>query len=315
MYGNIKHNAEYINTLLNFIRYHYNIDAISIKPAKRGFFGETWKLDAANMDYFIKLDYSTTHKEQYERSFQVIERLNNYGIDCISKIVKTNTGNLSTYFNEAVIGVFNWIHGENIENDETKIPEYQMLAQVYNVPHSGLAVPTENFSGRSADKFFSQWQSLENNHLRSLFEKNRTKLEHRAERIKYFANLCRDDTNDFCITHGDAGGNIIKKHDTYYIVDWDDTIIAPPERDAWNMLCYEGKSDWARCLFQKALRQHGNMHVLRNERLAYYCYFYYFFYMTEYLDAFLQIGNIHEEVERYFIGWIENRASYADKFF
>ena len=107
-------------------------------------------------------------------------------------------------------------------------------------------------------------------------------------------------------------GNLIVSGDKYYIVDWDEPILAPPERDAWNMLFYEGK-EWAGCIFQKALRDNGIRYTLRSERLAYFCYYYFFFYLTEYLDNFTRLDRKRKtELEQYFDGWAENRASYAD---
>ena len=189
MYIKTNRNSEYKNTLLDFIKHKYGIDATSITSAKRGFFGE------------------------------------------------------------AVIGVFDWIEGDNIETDETKIPEYSMMAKVYTAPAAALAISTEDFFGGSADKFFHQWNDLGNSRLNILFEKNRDKLEFRANRLKILAGDCRNDKSGFVITHGDAGGNLIKGKNGYYIVDWDEAKLAPPERDAWNMLNYEGKSGWARLRF------------------------------------------------------------------
>ena len=35
------------------------------------------------------------------------------------------------------------------------------------------------------------------------------------------------------ITHGDAFGNVIKDKEDLYIIDWDDLLLAPLERDLW----------------------------------------------------------------------------------
>lgn len=317
MYSSIIRTNEYICALSDFIKLEYGIYAHSITPAKRGFYGETWRLKTENHNYFVKLNYSNAHKQIYERSFPVMEHLRNNGIDFISQVIKTKSGKLSSTFDGAVLGVFNWINGDNIETDETKAPEYQMLAKIYTVPFNGLSIRSEDFSGNSSNRFFNQWNSLDNNTIRSVFEKNCIKLDHRAARLKYFADLCRGDTNGFVLTHGDAGGNMILDGDKYYIVDWDDPIFSPPERDAWNMLCYEGK-EWAGCVFHKALRDNGINYILRSERLAYYCYYYFFYYLTEYLDNFMQLGIVNEKMEKYFCGfynWAENRATYADKTF
>ena len=92
--------------------------------------------------------------------------------------------------------------------------------------------------------------------------------------------------------------------DKYFIVDWDNPILAPPERDAW-VMC--GK-DWARDAFHDALRQNDIAYTLRPERLAYYCYDFFFFYLNAYLDASTQA----DTVEEYINGWIEESFKYAD---
>jgi hypothetical protein len=306
LFSNIQRGNEYISQLSEFIRRNYNICSVAPTPAKRGFYGETWKLEAAeNNNYFLKIVYPAAHKSVYECSFPIIQHLCNHGIDFISRIVKTKDGELFSRFDSAVLGVFDWIDGENMETDATKIPEYQMLAKVYTVPYCGVPISREDFSSKHADKFFKQWNALERGQLRSLLNRNRTKLEYRAARLKIFAELCRSDTTGFVITHGDAGGNFLANGDKYFIVDWDKPILAPPERDAW-VMC--GK-DWVRDAFQEALCQNGIKYTLRPERLAYYCYDFFFFYLTAFLDASAQA----DTVEEYLNGWIKWSFEYADK--
>lgn len=307
MYSSIIRSEEYKHLLRGFIKHEYGIEAVDITPAKRGYYGETWRLNTVDTSYFLKLVYPALHMGIYENSFSIIQHLCNHGIDFISRIVKSKNCGLSTHFDGAVLGVFDWIDGEHIETDATKIPEYQMLAKVYTVPSNGLSIPREDFSGKSANKFFEQWNVLNDKQLLSLLEKNRVKLEHRAERLKYFAEICKDDIAGFVITHGDAGGNLIVNGDKYFIVDWDNPILAPPERDAW-VMC---SRDWARDAFQNALRQNGILHTLRLERLAYYCYYFFFFYLTAYLDGFTLTDTIRE-IEEYIDGWIESSINYAD---
>ncbi len=308
MYSNIPRSEEYRQRLLEYIRQEYGIRAAALAPAKRGYYGETWRLDAANGGYFLKLVYPAAHQVVYERSFPVIQHLCDHGIDFISRIVKTKDGSLSTRFDGAMLGVFDWIDGENIETDVTKIPEYQMLARVYAVPCCGVPIVREDFSVTSAEKFFERWNALDNTQIGSLLENRRGKLEHRAKRLKYFAGLCQGDTAKFFITHGDAGGNLMVNGDRYFIVDWDNAVLAPPERDAL-VMC---SRDWARGAFSNALRQNGIRHTLRSERLAYYCYhFFFFFYLAAYLDGFTETDTVRE-IEEYIDGWIADSIQYAD---
>ena len=307
MYSNIHRGDEYVSRLKSFVREEYDIHALGIAPAKRGYYGETWRIDTAGGSYFAKLVYPAAHADVYRRSFPIVKHLCDHGIDFIGKIRQTKNGGLYSVFDGAILGIFDWIDGEHIETDATKIPEYQMLARVYTVPPHGLPIPREDFSGISADRFFSQWGASDNGQLLSLLEKNRSKIGHRAARLKHYAALCQNDTEDFFITHGDAGGNLIKNGDRYFIVDWDTPVLAPPERDAWVMCSH----DFAREAFHGALRQNGIEYTLRPERLAYYCYHYFFFYLTAYLDGFTQSDDI-QTVEEYIDCWIVKSIEYAD---
>jgi len=306
MYSKIVRDDKYKLRIIDFIKNEYGINAKYFIAAKRGFYGETWKLSAGSADYFIKIVYCNEHKTTYEKSFSVVQRLNDFGIDYISQIVKTKTGDLFSRFDGAVMGVFNWIEGENVETDATKPFEYQMLAKVYTTPCEGLGIEEEDFSNKCADEFFGLWSNLEDKKILLLLETNRKILEHRAARLNLFSGLNKEDKSGFVITHGDAGGNFLVSGDKNYIVDWDGATFAPPERDAWVMCSH----DWARELFQKALHENGIAYKLRSERLAYYCYRFFFFY----LNSFLYANSETEAIAEYIDCWIKDSIQWADTF-
>ena len=305
MYSNVKRTKDYKNQMQDHIKNFFGIDAVSLIPAKRGFYGETWRLDTVDASFFLKLVYAAEHIESYKRSFSVLAHLCDHGIDFISRIIKAKGGRLYTEFDDAILGVFDWIDGELTETDETKIPEYRMLAKVYTVPTDGVCIPREDFSGRFTDIFFERWKSLDDTPLLALLKKNREKIEHRAKRLKHFANLCRNGETSFFITHGDAGGNLIVNNGSYFLVDWDNPLLAPPERDAW-VMC---SRDWAREAFQTALHDNGISHTLSPERLAFYGYDFFFYYLNAFLDASADAKAVRE----YFNGWIEDSFKYFDK--
>ena len=306
MFSNVSRLDDYRNRLCEFIRVEYGVESVGIAPAKRGFYAETWRLDSENKSYFLKLDYSP-HQSIYESSFSVIEHLCVHGIDFISKVVKTKHGDLSTRFDGAVLGVFDWVDGEHIETNETKIPEYNMLARVYQVPAGNVRISKEDFTSKCVDKFYAQCDAMDDERIKSLLEKRRALFKHRATKLKLFSEKCRGDTSGFVITHGDAGGNLIKDGERYFLVDWDDPILAPPDRDAW-VMC---NRDWARDAFHGALRQHGITYTLRPERLAYYCYHFFFFYLTAFLESY-KLSEIVQELEDYIDGWIQDSFRYVD---
>ena len=320
MYNKANRDEPYQRQLMAFVRNEYSFFPITIAPAKRGYYGETWRLATADRVFFLKLNYATTHAAIYQNSFPVMDHLCQHGIDFISKIVKTTDGRLFTTFDNAVLGVFEWIDGENLQNQTTKIQEYQMLAKIYTIPSNGIIIPKTEFSTASAKLFYQQWEMLQSNFvdetdrkLTELFKQNKAKITHRAQRLRHFAARCQPDTSHFYITHGDAGGNIIQDGDRFYLVDWDDPMLAPPERDAWFCLHW----DWATDAFHQALCQNAIDYQLRPERLAYYCYHMFFWYLTTQLEAYFAIGNAggnhYQEIADYLTCWLEDNLAYADR--
>jgi len=62
MYSNATRSEEYKHYLLDYIKHEYGIESIGIEPAKRGFYGETWKLTTAASACFLKVVYAPEHK-------------------------------------------------------------------------------------------------------------------------------------------------------------------------------------------------------------------------------------------------------------
>jgi hypothetical protein len=327
MYGNIRRYAAYLERLAQFLRQTYGLAPVALAPARRGFYGETWRLTAEAASspggdggggggvYFLKLDYSAWHQGQYEASFPLLDYLRGQGVACVSQVVKTVTGQLSARFEGAVAGLFVWIEGENIEDEVSKHAEYKILAGIYALPPPPL--PRAALTPHRADFFYDQWARLaaqpESAALCALLESRRAVLAHRAGRLAWFAKQTRGDAAGFVTTHGDAGGNMLAEGDTFVLVDWDSPLLAPPERDAWFCL----HLPWAMEAFQEALDAQGVPYRLRQERLGFYCYHSFFQYLTEYLETYFEIGHrggdMAAALEDYFGCWIEEELAYADR--
>lgn len=153
---------------------------------------------------------------------------------------KTRDGQLCSAFHSGVLGLFAWIDGENVETDETKTPEYRLLCRIYSLTKPGFPIPSADFSAQAASRFYESWDKLKSapktrggDAILSVFEQHKDRIAHCASRLSHFASVCQRDTGDFYFTHGDAGGNFFIGHGKHYIVDWDEVMYAPLERDAW----------------------------------------------------------------------------------
>lgn len=315
MYQNPTRDKNYIDALKQCILDQYGINATTITEAKRGYYGETWKLETQDQSFFIKIDYLSRHQDKLKNSLPVINYLTKQGIPFINKVILTLNQELYIHFNGAILAVFQWIEGKNVETDETKASEYQMLSEVYAMKLPKFNIPTLQFSDLEAITFFKQYQNLKENpkhasdfKVLAILEKHLEYLIHCANRLKEVANICQQDTHDFYLTHGDAGGNHIVGKDRNYILDWDEVMYAPLERDAWVMCC----KDFARDLFNQTLHQKHIAYKLKKERLAFFCYHMFFFYLNEFMydqHAF----DLSQRVKDYFEDcWITERIKYAD---
>lgn len=306
--------ARYNTELAAFIEREYGLAATSIVPAKRGYYGETWRMDTADGRYFLKLDNSPQHQNKYRNSLAVVDYLCACGIDFAGTVVKTKTGGLYAVFGAAVLAIFGWIDGENKESDETKGPEYEMLCKIYAVTKPGFDIPRAVFSDGMASEFYSRWEQLktqaasgECQEVCALLEQKDELLRRYAMRLKHFAERCGKDQSHFYFTHGDAGGNLLASRKGYAIPDWDEVMYAPPERDAWVMCC----RPWAVSLFNQTLHENRVAYELQPQRLAFYCYHMFFYYLVEFLKGFTK-GGLLKEVRDYFESWIMERMEYAE---
>lgn len=163
----------------------------------------------AGSDYFLKMDYLPFHQKRFQQSLFLIEYLCESGIDFVGRIIKTRENKLYSKFNTAVIGLFEWIDAINVETDETKSTEYQLLSQIYLLTKPGLNIPTALFSDDAAMRFYQQWGKLKSAPktdadctVLSIFEHFKEDISHCAVRLSHFAGLCRQDESYFYLTHG-----------------------------------------------------------------------------------------------------------------
>lgn len=323
MYNKEHRDDKYINTLQSFLEDIYGLDIKSITEAKRGFYGETWKVSTDKETYFIKIDYCVIHQKKYIDSFSIIEHINQSGIDYINKIVKTKSGELYTFFGEGVLCVFGFINGENREDYPLK-DLFNHLAPIYKISTSGIEIESEDFSSYHKDTFYKRCDILKQHAQRSSIKRlfkwldsKKMTFDYRAKRFEKFIDLCKEDKSNFYITHGDAGGNvIIGEENKFSIIDWDYPLLSPIERDTWYFICDPSNIT----MVNETLKEHGIDYTINEDRLAYYCYMMFFNYISEYMQCFIDfiddeetLNILVDDVSAYFEGWITNQLRYADE--
>ncbi len=309
--------SKYIADLQIMLRENYNFSIELISEAKRGFFGETWEVITDTQNYFIKIDYWDYHKNLYRDSFSVMDYLLNNGISFIPQIIKTKNCELFCCFNQGIVGVFEFIVGQNTEEYPIELL-FERLAKIYKLKTDNLRIEIETFDMSIIDNYLCLKNEIldcntqEAKQVIELLTSKTDLLKNYEERLELFSRRCIDERSNFHITHGDAGGNCIINGESLTIIDWDYPKLAPPERDAWFFI---NNND--------LIGKISNIidYDLKIERLCYYCYYSFFYYLTEYLKAYLFVESIYKNdintnLISYFDScWIFKQLSFADGIF
>ncbi len=265
----------------------------------------------------MKIDYSDFHKPYFAESLSVVEQLWQQNIDFINKIFKTKDNKLYSVFKDGIIALFYYENGINNDNYPAK-PIFEKLSEVYRVSEKIDFHRREDFSVKYADYYFSVIKKLENTGYKKLLKNltNQSKIMLLyAQRLDIFSKRCKKSFDNFYITHGDAGGNIIANEKRIVIVDWDYPLFAPPERDAWFGLGYDNVLDE----INNTLAENGINYQLNYDRLAFYAYSSFFYYFHECFRCLFELENkekqdmLAEEIPDMFNCWITVQLDAADK--
>lgn len=307
--------SKYMNELIHFLSAEYGLDVKSLLPAKRGFYGETWDIQTEKGKYFVKIDYWNHHKESYQNSLPIVQYMTNSGISFIPKIINTKNGNLYCNFRQGTVAVFEYISGDLSECYSVK-QLYNCLAKIYMLKTNGIKLKTETFDAEPIEIFhkLQKIPELPADVKKTLSEREPAISEY-AERLKQFAAACKNNKENFHITHGDAGGNCILNGNQLFLIDWDSVMLAPIERDVWIYICDQQQLD----NINSVLIKNGIRYTFEKNRLCYYCYAFFFYYLNEYLKSVLSTKDkeLKAEITKSLIAyltdnWIYQRLAAAD---
>ena len=305
------------NRLALFLSERYGLAVCSLRAAPRGFFGETWRVEAPGGPYFLKLDRWAYHRPVFRRGLLAADRLLGAGLDFLAPLIRGTDGALWYSFEDGDLALFGFAEGEHTE-DYPLGELFSRLARAYRVKADDLPLPREDFTPRALLRFEKNAAALDESTpdgalALSLFRENAALLGQIRDRVLVFSEVCRrGDPGPVVLTHGDAGGNCIVGPDRFTVIDWDEAMLAPPERDAWFFMHRESQTR----AIEEALARGGFPYRLRRERFAFYCYASVFYYLSEYLEALAcgkeeQKPAIREKFRGFFTSWIRTQLAAA----
>jgi spectinomycin phosphotransferase len=202
-----------------------------------------YRAQAANDLYFVKLKRGHHH----DISAVIHELLHDAGIQQIIPIIKTTCGQLNQPLDDSTLSVFPFIEGQDGFNRHLTDDQWFKLGKVLRQVHS-LDVPASIQAMIRWETYSPKWRQA----VRALyplmesepkgdrvvidlwtFMKQHSAVIHRlVDRAECLAEQVQALSPPFVLCHSDIhGGNVLIENDGFYIVDWDEPIMAPRERD------------------------------------------------------------------------------------
>jgi spectinomycin phosphotransferase len=194
--------------------------------------------------YFLKL-----RKEGFkEISVSVPDYLHEQGIYQVISPIKTKDGRLWSHLYAYTCILYPFITGKNGFQEPLSDDQWIELGNVLNAVHSvhlspamQTKVPRQSFSPDWRDKLKEFLAQIEKNSwtdpvaakLAESLQEHQDEICRMIERAEELGNFLQTQPIEQVLCHADihAGNILLESNGTFHIIDWDDPIIAPKERD------------------------------------------------------------------------------------
>jgi len=225
--------------------YGIAVHTLILLPIGADMNASVYKAEArGGLSYFVKLRYGY----RYDMSIAILALLQASGIQQIIPPIKTTDGEFTQHINNFTLTVYPFIDGQNgfcdHLTDEQWVTLGKVLRQVheFDVPSSIIdRIRKETYSGKWREAVRSLDAHIDGDligdepalKLQAFMKKHRATIHRLVNRAEALRQKIEEQSPEFVLCHSDIhGGNVlIDGNGAIYIVDWDDPIMAPKERD------------------------------------------------------------------------------------
>lgn len=227
------------------LNYGIDVDALVFLPWGADMNVSVYKaFTTDHISYFVKLKRGHHH----DTGVEIVELLHNAGIQEVIPAIKTNEGRLTQPIENFTLIVYPFVEGKDGFNRDLTDNQWIKLGKALRQIHE-IAVPRSIVNKVRKEAYSPKWREF----VQSLFihfeaglsgddialklwkfMKDRLLEIHRlVDRAEQLGQILKNHEPKFVLCHSDIhGGNVLLDGiDTLYIVDWDDPIMAPKERD------------------------------------------------------------------------------------
>lgn len=226
---------------------HYGIEVVTLTLLLLGADLNTtvYKADAKDLSsYFVKIKQGYHH----DISIAVVELLHHAGLQQIIPPVKSIHGESSQRIGELNLVLYPFIEGQNGFSLPLTDEQWLILGRTLRKIHD-TDVPISMQQTLRKEMYSPKWREI----VRSIYQqiqdvathdeialkllvcmkKNQAAIHRLVDRAEQLAKALRNESPKWVLCHSDLHGGNVLIHGAHsiYIVDWDEPIMAPKERD------------------------------------------------------------------------------------
>lgn len=272
------------NQILTCLNASFGIQAQTISFLPIGNDSNAWvyRIEAHTNDYFLKVRKGTVNLAVLKTPHYLQES----GIKNVIAPIASQSGELYVPLQNFSLILYPWIHSETTSAWDVTLSDDQwqswgnIMRTIHQTPipdDLSQLIPTETFVCKWNDIFnrvnaliqTSTFNNTIQQQTANFWRTNQPTINHIYRRQQNLGTQLQAQAHTFVICHADIhkANIMIDKHDEIHIVDWDEVIIAPIERDLMFFVS-DGHDPHKVNAF---LRGYGDMEV-NHTALAYYRY-------------------------------------------
>ncbi len=234
--------------IIDCLRASYGIEVKSITPLSGGadMNAAIYKVETRDRSpYFVKLK----HGCESDINVTILELLHRNGIQQIILPIKTIQGRSILPIGDFCLIIYPFIEGVNGFSRKLTDNQWMMLGKAlrqvhdFDVPSSLLKhIRHETYSPKWRQAVCSLYANIQGEpasndvialNFLNFIKEHRWVIQRLVDRAEQLCYTIKEQPAKFVLCHSDIhGGNVlINGSDTIYIVDWDEPIMAPKERD------------------------------------------------------------------------------------
>lgn len=234
-------------SIIDCLNTHYGIAVASLAslPIGADMNASVYKAETRDgPSYFVKLKRG----HHYDLSAAILALLQAAGIQQIIPPIQTIDGKLTQRVDDFTLIAYPFVDGQNGFSRDLTDDQWVVLGKVLRQIHE-LNVPPSIKDRIRRETYSPKWReavrSLEapiNRNLtgdeialkiQAFMKEHRAVIHRLVDRAESLSKMIQEPSPEFVLCHSDIhGGNVlIEGNGALYIVDWDDPIMAPKERD------------------------------------------------------------------------------------